>query len=81
MQQAYILISSEPGRLWDIASTALGIKGVKMAHAVTGQYDVIVYVEIADSSELGGLILNIMSIKGVIRTQTCMALPLPSYLL
>ena len=43
MQQAYILVNAEPGALWQIAFSAHTIKGVKMAHAVTGFCDVIIY--------------------------------------
>ena len=79
MQQAYVLVNAEPGALWDIASSALTITGVKMAHAVTGFCDVIVYAEIAGQSELGDLIHRIRSLGGVLKTQTSVALPLPSY--
>ena len=74
--EAYILINSEPGRLWEVAEAALKIKGVKMAHAVAGQYDVIAYAEFVDMSELGKIIDKIQSLKGVMRTQTAIAMAL-----
>ena len=43
--QAYIFVNTEPGKLWEVAENALKIEGVRMAHAVTGQYDVIIYAE------------------------------------
>jgi len=74
--EAYILINSEPGKSWEVAEAALKIKGVKKAHAVTGQYDVIAYVEFVEMSELGRIIGGIQSIKGVMRTQTAIAMAL-----
>jgi DNA-binding Lrp family transcriptional regulator len=79
MQQAYVLVNAEPGALWHIASSAHSVKGVKMAHAVTGFCDVIIYAEIADQTELGDLIHRIRTLRGVTRTQTSVVLPLPSY--
>jgi len=74
--EAYILINSEPGKSWEVAEAALKIKGVKKAHAVTGQYDVIAYAEFVDMSALGRIISEIQSIKGVTRTQTAIAMAL-----
>lgn len=34
--EAFILINSNPSLIWKIADAALKVKGVKMAHAVTG---------------------------------------------
>jgi len=46
----------ERGKLWKVAEEALRIEGVKIAHAVTGQYDVILYVEFLNISELSEII-------------------------
>jgi DNA-binding Lrp family transcriptional regulator len=48
-----------------------------MAHAVTGQFDAVVYVEFAKVEELGKIIEKIQHIKGVRRTQTLIAVPPP----
>jgi len=71
-----VLINTEPGRLWEVAEATLKIKGVKKAHAVAGQYDVIAYVEFVEMSELGRIIREIQSIKGIMRTQTAIAMAL-----
>jgi len=73
--EAYIFINSEPGTLWEIAQAALKIEGVKMAHAVTGQFDVIVYAEFANMDTLRRIIDKFQSLKGVRRTQTAVAIP------
>lgn len=79
MQQAFILISADPGKLWMIEDSASKVRGVKIASAVTGAFDVIVYVEVADISELGGLITAIQSIDGVNRTQTAICMKHPAW--
>jgi len=74
--EAYVLINTEPGKSWEVAEAAAKIKGVKKAHAVTGQYDVIAYAEFIDMSTLGRIISEIQSIKRVMRTQTAIAMAL-----
>lgn len=75
MQRAFILVNAEPGKLWKIADSATKVRGVKMAYAVTGGFDVVIYAEIADMDELGDLIDKIHSINGVTGTQTAIAIP------
>ena len=73
--EAYIFINSEPRKVWQIAEAALKIEGVKMAHAVTGQFDVVSYAEFANMDMLRGIIDKLGSLKGVQRTQTAVAIP------
>ncbi|MEM2440185.1 MAG: Lrp/AsnC ligand binding domain-containing protein [Candidatus Bathyarchaeia archaeon] len=77
MLEAYILVNTEPGMIWEVAEAMLKIEGVKMAHAVTGQFDVAAYAEFAKVEELGKIIEKAQQIKGVRRTQTLMAIPPP----
>ena len=72
---AYILINCEPLMVWEIAEAALKIKGVKMAHAVTGQFDVVAYVEFANMDMLREILGKFQSLRGVQRTQTSVAIP------
>jgi DNA-binding Lrp family transcriptional regulator len=71
---AFILINVERGKLWKIAEKALEIKGVKITHAVTGQYDVIAYAEFLNIPELSEIIDKIQLIDGVTRTTTAIAM-------
>jgi len=48
---------------------------VKMAYAVTGQFDIIVYAEIEDMDQLGRLIGTVQEIDGITRTHTSMVIP------
>jgi len=73
--EAYILVNSVPRMVWEIAEAALKIEGVKMAHAVTGQFDVIAYAEFANMDALREIIHRFMSLHGVHRTQTAVVIP------
>jgi DNA-binding Lrp family transcriptional regulator len=73
--QAYVLINTEPSKLWEIAEAALTIEGIKMAHAVTGQFDVVAYAEFTKMDELGKIIEEFQRLQGVRRTQTVIAIP------
>lgn len=48
--------------LWEIAGAALKIEGVKMAHAVTGQFDVVAYAEFANVEALTEIIQKFQSL-------------------
>ena len=71
---AFILINTERGKLWKVAEEASKIKGVKIAHAVTGEYDVILYIEFLNISELTDIINKVQSIVGVVKTATAIAM-------
>ena len=71
---AFILINTERGKLWKVAEEALKIEGVKIAHAVTGEYDVILYVEFLNISELSDIINKVQSLTGVVKTATAIAM-------
>ena len=73
--QAYIFINTEPGKLWKVADVALKINGVKMAHAVTGEFDVIVFAEFPKIEDLKNAIDKLHSLDGVIRTHTAIVMP------
>ena len=73
--QAYVLVNTEPGKLWEIADEALKIEGIKMAHAVTGQFDVVAYAEFTKMDELGNIIEKLQRLQGVRRTQTSIVIP------
>lgn len=73
--EAYIFLNCEPLLVWEIAKDALKIEGVKLAHAVTGQFDVVAYVEFANMDRLREILGKIQSLKGVQRTQTAVAIP------
>ena len=68
---AYVLIQAELGMSSSVAASLSKVDGVKMAHSVTGVYDVIAFVEVSDLTKLSSLVLKeIQTIKGVQRTHT-----------
>jgi DNA-binding Lrp family transcriptional regulator len=73
--QAYIFITTESAKLWEVADAALKIAGVKMAHAVTGSFDVIIFVETTDLDNLGEILNKIRLLDGVLHTQTAIVMP------
>ena len=73
--QAYILITTEPAKLWAVAEAAMKIDGVKMAHAVTGSFDVVVFVETPKLETLGDVLNKIRLQSGVLHTQTAIVMP------
>jgi DNA-binding Lrp family transcriptional regulator len=69
--KAYVLVQAQLGRSRSVAHAIAKVRGVKMVHAVTGVYDVIAYLEIADMTTLSQLVIKkIQSVKGVERTHT-----------
>jgi len=68
---AYVFIESTVGKAIQVAEAAAKLPGVKMAHAVTGAYDVIAFVEAEDLLQLGELISSrIHRLSGVLKTTT-----------
>lgn len=75
--EAYILMNTEVNALWSVAEATLKIEGVKMAHAVTGQVDVVALVTFPKIEDMGKIIEKIQRLKGVRGTQTLIAIPPP----
>jgi DNA-binding Lrp family transcriptional regulator len=70
--RAYILIEGAAGTVPSILKKISSTDGVKNAHAVTGQYDLIALVEAEDVNAVGKISYSkIQMIEGVIRTITC----------
>ena len=68
---AYVFIESTIGKAIQVAEAAARLPGVKMAHAVTGAYDVIAFVEATDMLQLGELVSSrIHRLSGVLKTTT-----------
>jgi DNA-binding Lrp family transcriptional regulator len=73
--ESYLLLECISGMVWKVADKLVKIDGVKMAHVVTGNFDVIAFAEFSNIDELTVLIQKIQSIKGVQKTQTAVAMP------
>ena len=76
--EAYILVNIEASsETWQIIETVLKIEGVKTAKVVTGQFDAVVLVQFSELDHLGKIVEHIHRVKGVLRTQTLLSVPLP----
>jgi DNA-binding Lrp family transcriptional regulator len=73
--EAYVLVNCESGASWKIAETARTVSNVKMAHAVTGQYDVVAFIEFTDMDILTEILNKFQAMEGVQRTHTAVAIP------
>ena len=78
MAAAYILVNTTPGKTGEAQKEMQEIPGVRSAHVVTGAYDIILYIEGSDISELGNKVVShIQAIDGVSQTMTCVVVELP----
>jgi len=69
---AFVLIRTEADKTKSAFGVLTKIKGVKMAHTVTGPFDIILLIEAKTLHELGDVILSkIRGVEGVSRTMTC----------
>ena len=73
--KSYLLIECSSGMVWKVAEAITQIDGIKMAHAVTGNFDVIAYAEFSNIDELTSIIQKIQTTKGVQKSQTAVAIP------
>lgn len=78
MAAAYVLVNAAPGRAGEAQKQMAAIPGINSAHAVTGAYDIIAYIEGGSISELGDKVVSqIQSVDGVAQTMTCVVVELP----
>jgi DNA-binding Lrp family transcriptional regulator len=75
--EAFILVNTELGTLWQVLEALLKIDGVKTAYGVTGQFDAVVLAQFSDMGHLVKMMEKIHHLKGVLRTQTLMTIPAP----
>lgn len=68
---AFIFLECTVGKAKDVARKVAKIPGVKLAHAVTGAYDVVALIEASTVSALGTAVVSrIQAIPGVLRSST-----------
>jgi DNA-binding Lrp family transcriptional regulator len=69
--KAFVLIQVQLGKARSVAKAIANVRGVNMVHAVTGMYDVIVYLELEDMTSLSDFVVKkIQTARGVERTHT-----------
>ena len=73
--ESYLLLECSSGMVWQVLKAIIKIDGIKMAHVVTGNFDVIAFAEFSNIDELTSLIQAVQKINGVEKTQTAVAMP------
>jgi Lrp/AsnC family transcriptional regulator, regulator for asnA, asnC and gidA len=69
--RAYVFIETTPGKPSQVAEAMAKLPGVKVAHPVTGSYDIIAFVEVKDVAALGEFVsARLHRLPGVLRTTT-----------
>ena len=70
--KAFILIEVQVGRANIVADSLRSLPEVSDANVVTGTFDIIASIEVADMAAMADLVTSEMqSIRGVIKTITC----------
>ncbi len=74
--EAYVLIEADIGKTMEVLEALGKLEGVTSAYSVTGPYDIIVAIAVANLARLGRLMSDVHSIYGIQRTTTCIAVTL-----
>jgi DNA-binding Lrp family transcriptional regulator len=70
---AYVLIQAKGGKAGEISEEISKFEGVRMAHSVTGIYDIIAYVEVGDLGAIAELVRRVHDVDGIERTHTAIS--------
>ena len=73
--ESYLLLECSSGKVWDVVDEIIQLDGIKMAHVVTGNFDVIAFAEFSNIDDLTTIIQKVQSLKGVQKTQTAVSMP------
>ena len=74
MPKAFIMIDVMPGKDADVQAAIAKIAGVKMAYQVTGDPDLIAFVDAEPYEEFAVVLSTIRQVSGVRDTDSCMVL-------
>jgi hypothetical protein len=75
MTAAYILMQLNATDPRKVMKAIRAVAGVKQAHILIGPTDCIAYVETADQEALADTIVGLRGVKGVVSTDTRLAVP------
>ncbi len=72
--RAFVLVETQVGKAPLVAQELRAMDGISSADVVTGNFDVIALVEASDMAAMAELVTGrVQSIRGVMRTITCVA--------
>lgn len=72
--EGYLLLECSSGNVWKVLAEIIKIDGIKMAHVVTGNFDIIAFAEFSGIEELTTLIQKVQTLSGIQKTQTAVAM-------
>jgi DNA-binding Lrp family transcriptional regulator len=72
--EGYLLLECSLGNVWKVLADIVKIDGIKMAHVVTGNFDIIAFAEFSGIEELTSLIQKVQTLSGIQKTQTAVAM-------
>lgn len=72
--EGYLLLECSSGNVWKVLADIIKIDGIKMAHVVTGNFDIIAFAEFSGIEELTTLIQKVQTLSGIQKTQTAVAM-------
>ena len=74
MIAAVILIEAEPAHVAELAEQLVELDGVAEAYSVTGEYDLVAMVRVAEHDDLADVVTHsIAKLPGITRTHTLVA--------
>ncbi len=74
MPKAYIMIDVTPGHEKSVEESIRKLAGVKMVHQVTGEHDLIAFVDAEPYEEFAGILSTIRQLNGVRDTDSHLVL-------
>lgn len=74
MLTAFVMIHAEPGKIASVAQTVANIPNVAEVYSVTGDFDIIAVIRLAEYDQLAEAVPDGLSkVDGVVRTNTILA--------
>ena len=74
MPKAFIMIDIIPGKEAEMQAAITKLTGVKMVHQVTGEHDMIAFVDAEPYEEFAGILSTIRQLNGIRDTETQLVL-------
>lgn len=72
--RAYMFVNAQQGQSIILTRAIRDLPGVKLADAITGDYDIVAAVTAKDLAELRDIMAGVQELAGVLKTTTCMVL-------
>ncbi|MBI2174090.1 MAG: Lrp/AsnC ligand binding domain-containing protein [Candidatus Omnitrophica bacterium] len=74
MPKAFIMVDVVPGREVEVQQSIAKLAGIKMAYQVTGEHDIIAFVDAEPYEEFAGILATIRRLNGVRDTDSHLVL-------